>query len=83
MHIEIWTLMLDDDDGIACSLHPSYDAAWNELLRTYARILAGPAGEARDENVVAEVLGDVGIQYRIDSALLDPSKYRQVATSSS
>ncbi len=83
MHIEVWKLMLDDDDGITCVLHPSYEAAWADLLNTYARVLIGATDKDLDEDVVAEVLGDAGIQYRIDSALLNPAHYRQVAASSS
>lgn len=84
MHIEVWKLLLDDDDGITCVLHPSYEAAWADLLDTYGQILLRAAdGKDLDENVVAELLGDAGIQYRIDSALLNPAHYRQVAASSS
>ncbi len=83
MHIEVWKLMLDDDDGITCVLHPSYEAAWADLLNTYGHVLIRSTDKELDETVVAEVLGDAGIQYRIDSALLNPAHYRQVAASSS
>jgi len=84
MHIEVWKLMAHDDDGILCSLHPSYEAAWADLLNTYARVLiAYTGGGELNEDLVAELLGEEGIQYRIDSVLLNPAHYRQVATSSS
>lgn len=83
MQIEVWKLMFHDDEGIACSLHPSYAAAWADLLTTYAQVLVHDTGAELDEDVVAELLGDAGVQYRIDAVLLDPAFYRQVATSSS
>jgi len=82
MHIEVWKLLLDDD-GITCILHPSYEAAWADLLNTYGHVLIRSPGKELDDNGVAEVLGDAGIQYRIDAALLNPAHYRQVAASSS